>query len=322
MLICQTLSPNAAAAAASSACSTSYASHASDMSPPGSLQQRASQGLGADMATGPAPTDGTVLVAYIQRLDEHRKLCELNGRYAEAKAAVKRIQDLRRAQAERLRAELLTTQHSELAHLQQTFEDDKVRFEKDWHARIAEYEQNLATQLAALKGAHEVQVDIFAQEAEAKRPEKPKLSAEYLNQRKIEEKLVKQGQYRKAFEVKTAADAMYYNELSTTQAAYEADMKMKQTKLLAKQHTELEVLLQRASRGRDELELRRLDEADRRRNKFKKIMQELDTMDRLEVVHLDNFLNSQSLSGVYVPLRDSTFRRKREILMAQQISRS
>lgn len=52
MLICQTLSPNAAAAAASSACSTSYASHASDMSPPGSLQQRASQGLGADMATG------------------------------------------------------------------------------------------------------------------------------------------------------------------------------------------------------------------------------------------------------------------------------
>lgn len=82
-----------------------------------------------------------------------------------------------------------------------------------------------------------------------------------------------QGQYRKAFEVKTAADAMYYNELSTTQAAYEADMKMKQTKLLAKQHTELEVLLQRASRGRDELELRRLDEADRRRNKFKKIMQ-------------------------------------------------
>lgn len=36
---------------------------------------------------------------------------------------------------------------------------------------------------------------------------------------------------------------------------------------------ELEALLQRASRGRDELELRRLDEAEKRGNRFRCVVQ-------------------------------------------------
>jgi hypothetical protein len=43
-------------------------------------------------------------------------------------------------------------------------------------------------------------------------------------------------------------------------------------------------------------------------------LQELDSMQRLELVHLQHFLEGSALPGKYVPLRDSTFRRKRELL--------
>lgn len=44
------------------------------------------------------------------------------------------------------------------------------------------------------------------------------------------------------------------------------------------------------------------------------VLQDLDSLHRLEVVHLENFLEGQAQAGKYVPLRDSTFRRKRELL--------
>lgn len=162
---------------------------------------------------------------------------------------------------------------------------------------------------------------------------------------------------------------------------------------------ELEVLLQRAARGRDELELRRLDEAEKRGNRFRCVvqvrdvadclqaacpcqaatpgygrqpfllcnpacamhlhqvwccnsvcnhvtgvlltqygclllayqlrkglsapglylqnrsfLQDLDSVHRLEVVHLERFLDGQAQAGKYVPLRDSTLSSKRELL--------
>jgi hypothetical protein len=43
-------------------------------------------------------------------------------------------------------------------------------------------------------------------------------------------------------------------------------------------------------------------------------LQELDSMQRVELVHLQHFLEGSALPGKYVPLRDSTFRRKRELL--------
>ena len=50
--------------------------------------------------------------------------------------------------------------------------------------------------------------------------------------------VVLQGQYRKAHEVKVAADAMYYAEMGTTLAAYEAEVQMRKTHILTKQQGE------------------------------------------------------------------------------------
>jgi hypothetical protein len=53
-----------------------------------------------------------------------------------------------------------------------------------------------------LKAQHAVLCEQFAAEMQRRRPERPRFSRDYLNQRKIEEVLAKQGQYDKAQEVK------------------------------------------------------------------------------------------------------------------------
>ncbi|WIA37309.1 hypothetical protein OEZ86_014245 [Tetradesmus obliquus] len=269
----------------------------------------------------------------MQRLEEHRKRCELSGRYAEAAAAAKRMQDLKAAQAERLQGQLAVQQHSEICQLQERYQQETQLFDQQWRERVAAYEAGVAGQLATLRAAHEAQLADFLLQAEVRRPGQPQHSADYLNSRKVEEVLVKQlhsaehlnsrkveevlvkqGQYRKAHELKVAADAMYHEELASTQAAWDSEVALRKTRLQAKQQGELDVLLQRAARGRDELELRRRDEAGKRGNRFRCMVQELDGMQRLEALHLQHFLEGSALPGKYMPLRDSTFKRKRELL--------
>lgn len=54
------------------------------------------------------------VLSYLARLDDHRKKCELEGRYEEARAASNRLADLKTAQVERLRQELVANQSREL----------------------------------------------------------------------------------------------------------------------------------------------------------------------------------------------------------------
>lgn len=49
-----------------------------------------------------------------------------------------------------------------------------------------------------------------------------------------------QGEYRKAHELKAAADAMYYTELASTQAAWDSQTNMKITKLQEKHQSKLD----------------------------------------------------------------------------------
>lgn len=65
--------------------------------------------------------------------------------------------------------------------------------------------------------------------------------------------LGKQGKYLEANEVKHIADRMEHMELEATLAAYAAEVAIKEQALRAKQQNEMEVLLQRAAQGRDDL---------------------------------------------------------------------
>lgn len=87
-------------------------------------RQRSTGGYNATSQLG--ATDDAVS-AYMAALDEHRKKCELTGRYAEAGAAAARIAALKTAQAERLRAELVALQQGELERLQGRYHEVCLR---------------------------------------------------------------------------------------------------------------------------------------------------------------------------------------------------
>jgi len=270
------------------------------------------------LGTGTLVYDDAV-ITYIQKLDDHRKKCEAEGRYAEARAAAKRLADLKTAQVERLRQALMVNQTRELAEVNQVYEEETVKFQSVWDRRIKDYESNFSKAVEDMKASHAQQLDQYQQELSHKRPMRHKPSREYLNHKRIENSLAKTKQYARATKVKEVAEEMYQAELEQNQQAYEAEQRLKVAKYTAKQQQEMEALLQRGARGRDELELRRVSETERRTYRFRNIVMELENLHRLELVQLEAFLDNQVQAGKAVPLKDKeVFKRKREQLLSTQ----
>ena len=87
---------------------------------------------------------------------------------------------------------------------QAAFQAQQSGWLSSWAARLREYEAALKKQVEELRAQHSVSCAQLAGEMERRRPERPRFSADYLNQRKIEECLAKQGMYDKAQEVKVS----------------------------------------------------------------------------------------------------------------------
>ena len=136
------------------------------------------------MSSGALTVDEAVL-AYITKLDDHRKKCEAEGRYTEAKASASRLADLKTAQVERLRKGLVVNQMHELGDVHKVYGEETEKFLSMWRRRIKEYGANLARALEDLKALHDKQREQFMQEQSRKRPTKPKPSRDYLNQKKV-----------------------------------------------------------------------------------------------------------------------------------------
>ncbi|GIL94680.1 hypothetical protein Vretimale_910 [Volvox reticuliferus] len=302
------------------------------------------------LETGALHLDEAV-VQYMAKLEEHRRKCEVEGRYQEAKLASRRLADLRTAQVDSLRQELASNQARELEEVHAVYEEEAAKFHQLWDQRMRDYGVNLTKALEDLKNSHTAQLAAYVEELQRKKPTRARPSRDYLVQREMQDKLVKAKLYGRATKVKSMADELYQAELETTVAAWEAESKLKIAKLQSKQQNEYEVLLQRGSKGRDELELKRLAETERRTLRFRNIVSELEQLHKkelayfiathphkpilpflpkifilnglsqLELAHLENFLDAQVLAGKATPLKDpGAFRRKREQLFSLSLS--
>ena len=103
-----------------------------------------------------------------------------------------------------------------------------------------------------MKTYHRSRLEQFHEETEGKQPRRPQFSKELLNQRHIQDCLAKQGKYVEAQSVKQMADKMEQAELQATLATHGAEIQLKLQRLRGQQMQEMEALLQRAARGRDE----------------------------------------------------------------------
>jgi len=264
------------------------------------------------METGYLVYDDTV-VSYIRRLEEHRRTCEADGRYREAEAAGSRLVELKTAQVARMRQGLLMAQTQELAEVHRVYEEEGAQFGSGWEEKMKDYEDKLEAAVSGLRSQHESQAALYEQELMLKRPTKGRPTRDYLERIKREESLVKIREYKRAAQLREANGELYQQCLDHSVQAHEVEVQMKMAKLLSKQQVELEALMQRGARGRNNLELKRSSEAERRVYRFRNVVTELESLHRLEVVSLENFLDGQAIAGKARPIKDG-FRRKREQL--------
>mmetsp|Transcript_2626 Transcript_2626/g.2928 ORF Transcript_2626/g.2928 Transcript_2626/m.2928 type:complete len:413 (-) Transcript_2626:786-2024(-) len=242
-------------------------------------------------------TEDEAVLSFLRALEEHKKKCEREGKYMEARTAAQRLHDLKLHEEQKRKTEMKGRHDSEQGDAQRAFNLENDQHNALWDEKMQQYEDSVAEQVARLKETHIAKLEKFYKEVDANKPKRPQFSKQLLNQRKIQENLAKQGKYEEAEAVKKMADKMEAAEMEATNGTYEAEMALKEQQLRAKQQQEMEALLHRAARGRDELKTTRALDLERRQQRFKNVMAELHNLQRLEHVQLEHFLEQQTIAG-------------------------
>ena len=152
-------------------------------------------------------------------------------------------------------------------------------------------------QVNVLREQHSEQVKEMHDKLTTKQPQHARYSKDLLEQRNKQAKLAKQGLYTEANKFKRSANKMEEAQLQGTLAEFDAQVSLKEQQMLLKQKREIEALMQRAQRGRDELTLTRRQDVERRAQRFKNVMQELANLHKLESVQLRHYLEQQVVAG-------------------------
>uniref|UniRef100_A0A7S0R1E2 Uncharacterized protein n=1 Tax=Pyramimonas obovata TaxID=1411642 RepID=A0A7S0R1E2_9CHLO len=242
-------------------------------------------------------TEDEAVLSFMRALEDHKKKCEKEGKYMEARTAAKRLHDLKLHEEQKHITEMKTRHETEFNDAHRAFAMEQEQHNRMWDAKLQDYEDSVAEQLNRLKQMQLEKLEKFFHEAEIKRPRRPQFSKQLLNQRKIQEALAKQSKYEEAEAVKKMADKMEAAEMEATQGTYEAEVALREQQLRVKQTQEMEALLHRGARGRDELQHTRKLDMERRQQRFKNVMNELHNLQRLEHVQLEHFLEQQSVAG-------------------------
>ena len=85
--------------------------------------------------------------------------------------------------------------------------------------------------------------------------------------------------------------------MQATMLTYEAEVDLKAQQPRVKQQQEMEALVARADRTRHEMRITRQLDLERRKQRFRNIMAELENAQKLENVQLEYFLEQQTLAG-------------------------
>ena len=242
-------------------------------------------------------TEDETVLSFIRALEEHKKKCEREQKYTEARVTATRLLDLKAREAETRRKQMAERQTMEREEAEKAFEHEKEQQGELWDTRIQEYEAGVLERMERLKVAHEAQLAEFHETQETQRPRRPQYSKELLNQRKITECLAKLEEYEKAEKLKEVTDQMERAEMQATQATFDANVALRLQRLMLKQKNEADGLQQKATQGRRELDLSWRQDIKRREQRFKNVLSELANLQKLEQVQLEHFLQQQAIAG-------------------------
>lgn len=242
-------------------------------------------------------TEDEAVLGFVRALEEHRRKCEKEGKYMEARVATKRLHDLKVHEEQKRKEEVRQRHLKERLEAEQAFAVEQEQHTKLWEEKVVEYEAWVNEQQERLQVLHVAKFEEFKAQVELKVPRRPQFSKELLNQKHIQENLAKQRKYIEAEKLREICHKMEAAELQATLLTYEAEVELKAQQVKAKQQQEMEALLARADRTRHEMRITRTLDFERRKQRFRNIMAELENAQKLENVQLEYFLEQQTLAG-------------------------
>ncbi|KAJ7562728.1 hypothetical protein O6H91_03G082000 [Diphasiastrum complanatum] len=162
-----------------------------------------------------------------------------------------------------------------------------------WKKRLADFHREVVDHATHSKRQHLIILENFRVKMASKAPSKPQWSGELLKQRKVQAFLGRQGKYLEAQELKRYADRLEHEELHATLQTYQAEVGLKEQTLRSKQQNELDVLLQRAAQGRDDLRRKRAKDYQRCHQRHRNIVRELKAMHAQELVSFEQLFGKR-----------------------------
>jgi len=247
-------------------------------------------------------TEDEAVLGFLRALEEHRRKCEKEGKYMEARVATKRLHDLKVHEEQKRKEEVRQRHLNERLESERAFAIEQEQHNKLWEEKVVEYEAWVGEQMERLKRLHIAKFEEFRAEAELKVPRRPQFSKELLNQKKIQDNLAKQRKYVEAEKLRDINDKVEVAEMQATISTYEAEVSLKGQQLRMKQVQEMDALITRADRTRHEMRITRSLDFERRKQRFRNVMNELENAQKLENVQLEFFLDQQTLAGKRNPM--------------------
>lgn len=141
----------------------------------------------------------------MQVLEEHRKICEREGKFNEAEVARKRLKELRKLEDIRKRDELIMRHRTEMKALENAHKSEIKELINKWnHIIMPNFENESSLLELELKKKHQNELEEFKCRFESEGAgAKVHYSSEILNMQKKSELLGQQGFYKEAKKLKS-----------------------------------------------------------------------------------------------------------------------
>lgn len=248
----------------------------------------------------PPPTEdgqSSAIQEFVEILEEHRKNCEQQGKYVEAEIAKNRLIELRAHEDSRQREFMKARHISEKLGVEEAHMLEFRQFNAQWDNTLQDYDGNSQRLLDAMKERHTKELQEFQAKTLAKQ-QFPKFSPTLLNYRRIEEHLVKAGDYNEAHKVKMKADAMEKIELQKWEAKHQKEMTRAEDQFKVTKKQEVAALQKRIQSGREDQKKQRRIALERLLQRYNNIKAELDAAHTLERQTSDRRMSVQRLAAV------------------------
>jgi len=226
---------------------------------------------------------------FLEILEEHRKNCEMEGKYVEAEIAKNRLEELKIHEQRRRCEALRSRQIAERLGVEEAHMLEFQQFNQKWDKKMEEFNRNAKKLEEDMKARHAHALREFQTKLISK-PMKPKFSKELLNLRRIQEHLARQRDYTEAHKMKLKADSLENWELEKQQNARQRSMFQKEAKFKHKQKLELNALRQRVSTGKQSQKKARQVDLEQLLQRYQNVKSELEAQQTLEKIRMEKYM--------------------------------